>query len=142
MSNGDPIPDADHVLRVCGRGYEGDEILSTAFALSDNDRKAGNRLSVDWAECAYTISANRNTLGSLKRLKRKGLPTGKPVAVLNAKQIHQIRRNGQQLNVVESHHPKWSCHGAIIGMTDGPIDLDFQEDLANLANSGDIVMLS
>ena len=113
MSDGDPIPDADHVLRVCGRGYEDNEILSTAFALSDNDRNAGNRLSVDWAECPYTIAANRNPLGSLKRLKRKKLPTRKPVAVLNAKQIRQIRINGQQLDAVESHRPRWTCHGAI-----------------------------
>lgn len=142
MSNGDPIPDADHVTRVCGRGFENDEIISTAFALLDKDRKVGNKLSVDWVECAYTIPANRNPHGSLKRLKRRTPLTGKPVAVLHAKRIRQIRRNGQQLDVVENHRPKWSCHSAIIGMTDGPIDLDLQEDLALLANSGNIVTLS
>ena len=62
--------------------------------------------------------------------------------MLNAKQIRQIRRNGQQLDAVESHRPRWTCHGAIDGMTDGPIDLELQDDLALLANSGDIVTYS
>ena len=142
MSDGDPIPDADHVTRVCGRGFENDEITSTAFALNDKDREVGNKLSVDWVECAHTTPTHRNLEASLKRLKRRIPLTGQPIAELNAEQIRQIRRNGQQLDAVESHRRKWSCHGAIIGMTDGPIDLDLQEDLARLANSGDIVTLS
>lgn len=142
MSNGDPLPNADHITRACGRGLENGVITSTAFALSSRDRRAGNKLSADWVECAYANPSDQNIQGSLKRLKKAKLRVGQSIAVLNAEQIRLICRNGCHLDIIEDHHSRWQCHGAIIGMTDGPIDLDLQEDLANLANSGDIVMLS
>ena len=142
MSNGDPIPDADHVTRACGRGLENGEITSTAFALSSRDRRAGNKLSADWVECAYANPSDQNIQGSLKRLKKAKLRVGQPIAVLNAEQIRLIYRNGCHLDVVENHHSRCQCHSAITGMTDGPMDQDLQEDLADLADSGDIVTLS
>lgn len=139
--DGDPIPNADHVTRVCGRGQDNREILSTGFALTLEDKKVGNKLSGDWVECAYTPPRNRNIQGSLRRLRRRIVPCGQLVAVLKAEQVRQIRRNGCQLDIAENHHRQWRCHCAIIGMTDGVIDLDLQQDLADLANSGVIETL-
>lgn len=141
MSNGDPLPNADHVTRACGRGLENGEITSTAFALSSRDRSADKKLSADWVECKHADPSDQNIQGSLKRLKKAKLRIRQTIAVLNVEQIRQIRRNGCHLDVVENHHSKWRCHSAITGMTDGPMDQDLQEDLADLANSGNIVTL-
>ena len=139
MAAGAPIPDENHVTRLCLRGYDDGEILSTAFTPRPQDQ---NRLSVNWVECAHVGPVHRNIEGSIARLA--AIPTtepDQPVAVLQAKSVREIQRNGCQLDVVERGSQRNLCHSVIEGMTAGPIDLSLQQDLADLANAGEVKFL-
>ena len=139
MAKGDPIPDGDHVTRLCGRGYDSGEITSAAFEPRPGDK---GKLSVDWVECAYDSPARPNIEGSLARLTAITTDMNQPVGVLEAQAIRRIRRNGCQLDVIEHGSRRTLCHSVITGMTGGPIDLGLEQDLAELANAGDIRFLT
>ena len=97
---------------------------------------------MDWVECAHVDPVHQHIEGSIARLA--AIPTtetGQPVAVLQAKSVREIQRNGCQLDVVERGSQRNLCHSVIEGMTGGPIDLSLQLDLADLANAREIKIL-
>ena len=139
MAAGDSIPDDDHVSRGCGeRGEEQGVVTSAAFKPRAQDK---GKLSVDWVECAHVPPSKRKINGSLERLRRRPLRP-QAVAILATKDIRQIEVNGHKLDAVENPHKGNPCHSSIVGMTEGPTGFDLQEDLAEVANSGQVVYLS
>ena len=143
MAKGEQLPATDRVARACGRGVDGGVVLPAAFELRSGLEEELLQISIDWVECQYDIPERQNIEGSLLRLKARRLRP-QPVAILPVSDVRRIRRNGQPLDAVEDGHGDGvgQCHSAIIGYTGEPLDLDFQDALAELANAHAVVELT
>ena len=132
MALGDQIPDTNHVARgIRPEFVDKNQILPAAFALIPRDK---GKLSTDWVECAYVNVRDQNVRSSLARLALSLLIRPQSISILNARNIRGIKRQGRQLDAVEDCHPNWPCHSAIVGMEGDALGLEFQQDLADLAN--------
>ena len=140
MAKGASLPVTDRVARGCLRGADGKFVAPAAFALRHRFEKELGQISVDWVECQYDIPERQNIEGSLHRFKSR-LNRTQPIAILPVSDVRRIRRNGRPLDAVEYGHGVGmsQCHGAIVGFTGGPLDLEFQNALAELANRGAVV---
>ncbi len=143
MAKGEQLPATDRVARACGRGVDGEFVAPAAFELRSGLEEELLQISVDWVECQYDIPERQNIEGSLLRLKARRLRP-QPVAILPVSDVRRIRQNGQPLDAVEYGHGVGmsQCHGAIVGFTGGPLDLELQNALAELANRGTVVELT
>ena len=135
-----PLPNTDHVTRGCSRGYENDEVTASAFALREIEIRRGLlRISVDWVECAYAKGSERTQAASAERSRHRGARP--PYALLAVSAIRQIKGQSDdpvpivyQLDVKESG----SCHCGITGYTNSSVDLQFQAELAEIANESPV----
>ena len=136
MARGEPIPDTDRVARATHpENVDDDIILPSAFSLTQRDK---GKLSTDWVECVHDDPKRRNIGGSLRRFGQYLKIKPQIIAILRAREIRRIHRMGRRLDAVEDPHiPNRPCHSAIIGMKYDPLDLELQQDLADLANRGE-----
>lgn len=137
MPFGDPLPDRNHVTRGCSRGYDNGEITSSAFEMRRKQERRLLRISVDWVECPYANESVQNLEGSAKRLRSR--PVDPPYAVLPVADIRQVRRGDCALDVKEYGNTGNACHCGIDGFLGTPIDLEFQVELAEIANRSPIL---
>lgn len=140
MASGDSIPDSNRVARgILPKDVDKDQILPAAFALGPRDK---GKLSTDWVECVHANRRDRNVRGSLARLASSLKIRPQRIAILNARHIRRIKGDGRQLDAIEDPHlPDLPCHSAIIGMVDDSLDLELQQDLADLANRSEQAIL-
>lgn len=140
VADGDPLPNEHHVARGLGRrGYDKGTVTAAAFALTPRDQR---KLSVDWVECPHDVPARRNVDGSRFRLRQTLTIHDQLITVLNVGNIRQICRNADCLDVIEVRIRNYPCHSGIVGMKGDHTDLDYQEDLADLANGSLLVPLA
>lgn len=132
MANGDPLPQGDTVLRGCSSGFDQGEVTASAFALRPREEQLG-RTSVMWVECAHVPETERNVASASERLR-----SGKvrpPYAVLGVDDVRNVEcPGGGYLDVIEAGSRNIPCHCAITGYTGTALDLELQDDLAELAN--------
>lgn len=132
MASGDQIPGGNSVARgIHPKDFDKNQILPSAFSLKRRDK---GKLSTDWVECVHASRRNRNVKGSLGRLVHL---TVRPqeVSLLQAKYIRKINRGQRYLDAIEDPHlPHLPCHSAIVGMAYDSLDVELQQDLADLAN--------
>lgn len=145
MANGDPLPSSDYVSRACGRrGVEAGVVQAAAFGLRQHKTAETEfgKISVDWVECTYDVAEWRNIEGSIRRLKAR-LIFSQPVAILPVSGVRSIRRNGHPLDARKDGHrvDVMGCHCVIVGFTGGPLDLELQDALAELANKSSVLEL-
>ena len=135
MASGDQIPDGNSVARgIHPKDFDKNQILPSAFALTLRDK---GKLSTDWVECVHASRGNRNVKGSLERLVRLRIRP-QQVSILQAKSVRNINRGQRQLDAIEdSHPPQLPCHSAIVGMAYDSLDVELQQDLADLANQSE-----
>ncbi len=95
------------------------------------------RISVDWVECPYANESARNIEGSVNRLKR--VPVHPPYAVLGASEIRRVRRGEWSLDVREFGSRSNPCHCGITGFSGTTVDLELQDELAEIANRSPII---
>lgn len=57
-----------------------------------------------------------------------------PYAILKVADIRQVRRKEWELDAKEFGHKDNPCHCAITGFSGTPVDLELQQDLAEIAN--------
>lgn len=136
MPYGQPLPNQDHVTRGCSRGHDNGEITSSAFDMRPAERNLLT-ISVDWVQCPYDDPNTRNPEGSAKRLRSR--PVDPPYAILPVADIRQVRRGDLALDVKEYGNTGNACHCGIDGFLGTPIDLEFQRDLAEIANRSPIL---
>lgn len=136
MNSGCSLANHESVSRGCGRAYQKGKVRSTAFSPRKNID--ANCLSVDWVECTYADPDQRCVDGTIQRQANRLTIRPQKLSILNVREIKEITVQGASLDVV--YFPtgpegnRNSCHCRITGMTGGPADSDFQQELADLAN--------
>lgn len=112
---GDPLPNSDHIARICERKYvESEGVASGAFML----RKDEGYLSVQWLE--HLGKANRQEeIGEAREIFSRNLklrPSAK-IAVLNVEKTcdHVVRESGFAIWVLHQPAPNDCAHSGIFG---------------------------
>lgn len=143
MNSGCSLANNDLVSRGCGRAYRNGKVRSSAFSPRENIDE--NCLSVDWVECTFANPDQRCVDGTIQRQANRLAWRPQKLSILKVGEIKEITVQGASLDVV--YFPtgrvenRNSCHCRITGMTGGPSDSDFQQELAALANRSLLVEL-
>jgi len=143
MNSGDSLANQDSVSRGCGRAYQKGKVRSSAFSPRKNID--ANCLSVDWVECAFVDQNQRCVDGTIQRQASRLPMRPQKLSILNVGEIKNITVEDAALDV--TYFPTGQgrnrnrCHCRITGMTGGPADQDFQQELADLANKNMFVDL-
>lgn len=136
MPPGEPLPDEDRVTRGCSGGYDNGEVTTGAFAMRERDLPF-LQISVDWVECPYADESARNFEGSVDRLRQ--VPVRPPYAILSVAAIRQVIRVGRALDVYEIGGRRSPCHCGIGSFSGMPVDLELQDELAEIANRSPVI---